>query len=518
MTHRVVACVLLLATSTTGADFAGSEQSDTFAALREVRTLAEQGQAKAQTALGVMYEYGLRTSESYAQAARWYRRAAEQGYARGQYHLGVMYANGRGVPEDDHQAVFWYRKAADQGDVHAQTALGVMYAEGLGVREDDRQAVFWYRRAAERGDADAQAMLGIAYFLGQGVPEDYVRGYAWLNLGASRVEAAKQARDRVRQFLDSTQIAEAHKLGRQLDTRIASRNQPAPASLHGNPVRLGKASSVTVRQVQVYLAMLGYGPDRTDGLPSERTTAAVRWFQQELGVTLTGEISEELLVLLRAMATASPREPAEAESSGSGFRVGRNGDIVTNQHVVDGCTRVTVNSGGRSHDASVQAVEPSDDLALLTASPDLGEAATFSESPRASLGEAVMVAGYPLQGVLATEFNVTTGNVSALAGPDDAKRLQLTAPVQLGNSGGPVLDHSGNVVGMVVGKLNAVGAAKLTGDIPQNVNFAVKGAVVRGFLDIHGVAYGRRPSNARLTSERIAELARSFTVAVHCWK
>ena len=117
------------------------------------------------------------------------------------------------------------------------------------------------------------------------------------------------------------------------------------------------------------------------------------------------------------------------------------------------------------------------------------------------------------------EFNVTSGNVSALAGlGDDAKRLQITAPVQRGNSGGPLLDGAGNVIGVVVSKLDAVRAAKLTGDIPQNVNFAIKGALVRGFLDIHGVAYRRRPSDAKLAPERLAELARGFTVAVHCWK
>ena len=79
-------------------------------------------------------------------------------------------------------------------------------------------------------------------------------------------------------------------------------------------------------------------------------------------------------------------------------------------------------------------------------------------------------------------------------------------------------DGTGNVIGVVVSKLDAGRAAKLTGDIPQNVNFAIKGALVRGFLDIHGVAYHRRPSNAKLAPERLAESAHGFTVAVHCWE
>ena len=211
--------------------------------------------------------------------------------------------------------------------------------------------------------------------------------------------------------------------------------------------------------------------------------------------------------------------PAEPVGSGSGFLVSRDGGTVTNHHVVDGCARVAVSRAGTSRDATVRAVDADDDLALLEAPPGTGEAATFSESPRASLGEAVTVAGYPLHGLLSRELNVTGGNVSALAGPgDDAKRLQITitAPVQQGHSGGPLLDGAGNVIGVVVSKLDAVRAAKLTGDIPQNVNFAIKGALVRGFLDIHGVTYRRRPSNAKLAPERLAELARGFTVAVHC--
>ena len=112
---------------------------------------------------------------------------------------------------------------------------------------------------------------------------------------------------------------------------------------------------------------------------------------------------------------------------------------------------------------------------------------------------------------------MTSGNVSSLVDlGDDAKRLQITAPVQPGNSGGPLLDNAGNVIGVVVSKLDAVRAAKLTGDIPQNVNFAIKGALVRSFLDVHGVAYRRRPSNAKLAPERLAEMARGFTAAVHC--
>ena len=72
--------------------------------------------------------------------------AAEQGDAKAQVDLGVMYANGDGVPENDAEAVKWFRKAADQGDAKAQFDLGVMYANGDGVPENDAEAVKWFRK------------------------------------------------------------------------------------------------------------------------------------------------------------------------------------------------------------------------------------------------------------------------------------------------------------------------------------------------------------------------------------
>lgn len=140
-----------------------------------------------------------------------------------------------------------------------------------------------------------------------------------------------------------------------------------------------------------------------------------------------------------------------AWSSGSGFVVGRGGEIAANHHVAEGCGRVTVSHPGGSYGARVLATDPDDDLALLQAPGPASGAATFSRSPRAGLGEAVTVAGFPLRGPLSGRLNVTSGNVSTLAGlGGDAKRLRITAPVQPGNSGGPQLDTAGNVVGVVV--------------------------------------------------------------------
>jgi Trypsin-like peptidase domain len=132
-------------------------------------------------------------------------------------------------------------------------------------------------------------------------------------------------------------------------------------------------------------------------------------------------------------------------------------------------------------------------------------------------GDPVVALGYPLSGLLATTVNLTVGNVSALAGlGDDSRYLQISAPVQPGNSGGPLLDASGHLVGIVTAKLDAALVARFTGDIPQNVNFALKAEVARTFLDSKGIAYQTAHSNQQLSPADVGEIARPFTVQIEC--
>jgi S1-C subfamily serine protease len=149
----------------------------------------------------------------------------------------------------------------------------------------------------------------------------------------------------------------------------------------------------------------------------------------------------------------------------------------------------------------------------------VGAIARFRQGRGIRPGDDIVVVGYPLRRLLASEMNVTTGNVSALAGPGDDRRFfQITAPVQPGNSGGPVLDTAGNAVGVVIGKLNAIRIARATGDIPQNVNFAISAGTARAFLDAQSVSYETAPSIEGFKPADVAAKARRFTVPVECWK
>jgi hypothetical protein len=160
---------------------------------------------------------------SYPLALRLLRPLAEQGNARAQAVLGLMYYHGRGMKQDDMEAAKWFRLAADQDEPRAQFNLGVMHAEGQGVPQDYVEAIKWYRLAAEQGEARAQFNLGNAYAEGQGTDQNYVLAYMWFNLAAPRFlpsEADRRRiaihnRDLTASRMSREQIAEAQRLSRE---------------------------------------------------------------------------------------------------------------------------------------------------------------------------------------------------------------------------------------------------------------------------------------------------------------
>lgn len=206
------------------------------------------------------------------------------------------------------------------------------------------------------------------------------------------------------------------------------------------------------------------------------------------------------------------------KSSGTGFAVSRQGHILTNYHVVEGCGSIRATVEGVQKELAVVGTDARNDLAVLKLPGSIPSIARFREGRNIRPGDSVVLVGFPLPGLLASEANVTTGTVSALAGlGNDTRFLQMTAPAQPGNSGGPVLDQSGHIVGVVVSKLNALLIAKATGDIPQNINFAINGAVAKVFLDSHGVGYETAASAKKLEPAEVGAAAKQFTFLLECY-
>lgn len=200
-------------------------------------------------------------------------------------------------------------------------------------------------------------------------------------------------------------------------------------------------------------------------------------------------------------------------SSGTGFAVSANGDLLTNNHVARDCSRLTVDG----HEASLKATDETFDLALVHVPALRNEDfATFAENP-APLNSDVTVAGYPLTGLL-SGLNVTRGSVTAMKGiGGDSTRMQISAPVQPGNSGGPAMNAYGHVVGVVAAKLDAQRVADAIGDIPQNVNFAVRGSMAKLFLHQNGISPRTAPAGDTLSPETIATRLTAITHFIECY-
>jgi S1-C subfamily serine protease len=259
-------------------------------------------------------------------------------------------------------------------------------------------------------------------------------------------------------------------------------------------------------QYQVLGLVSGYGfGTTTQGRPIKFTYG------------LSREESEKYIGQGPAAAAAAPNQPQTpaTRSTGTGFYVSRQGYIVTNAHVIDGCTTLTVHrSGAEAVPATKVAMDKTNDLALLQAVPGPAVAMLRAGRP-VRPGEQVVAFGFPLPSMVSSGGVLTTGAVNALAGlHDDIRFLQISAPIQPGNSGGPLMDMSGAVIGVTTSTLRSP-ATSATGALPQNVNFAIKTDVVQTFLAANGVS--AEPGGGRdLSAVDVGDRARTFTVLVEC--
>jgi len=205
---------------------------------------------------------------------------------------------------------------------------------------------------------------------------------------------------------------------------------------------------------------------------------------------------------------------ANAVSSGTGFAVGNGNSVLTNFHVVDGCKSVRIADVGPGQ---IKILDRRNDIAVIQPDRPITGPLRFRSDDQLKPGEEIIVIGFPLKGLLSSAPTVTTGIVSSLAGlRDDRTRFQISAPVQPGNSGGPVLDRAGNVVGMVVSKLNVLRIARMTGDIPQNVNFAIPVSIITSILDANSIKYQAGSSDGEKSVTEVVSGASPGVVSLEC--
>ena len=222
------------------------------------------------------------------------------------------------------------------------------------------------------------------------------------------------------------------------------------------------------------------------------------------------------------MPHARTGRPGRPFSSGSGIYIDEAGHVLTDSHVIANCPdlRVTREMSGETVGATLLANDVKLDLAVLRTGPRVADHARFRDSQTLRPGEMLVATGFPLNGLVSPEMAVTTGSLTAMSGLQGNRQVfQFSAPVQPGNSGGPVLDSSARVAGITTSVFNGLAFATLTGQsLPQNVNFATKADVARDYLAGVNVALSLQAgAGAGLDAASVADAARRFTARVECW-
>ncbi|HWC64137.1 MAG TPA: tetratricopeptide repeat-containing serine protease family protein [Rhizomicrobium sp.] len=449
---------------------------------------ADQGVAPAQTALGELYLKGTPSHKSDLPAAmHQFELAAYQNDPKAEYDLGFMYYTGMGTKQDYIASSGWFGKAANQGDAGAAAFLGTQFDKGLGVAEDAYRAVYYFGIAALQGNLMGLGLLGEKYLSGGGgLAQDYARAYLLLNIAASQAgytfhDQAVKGRDAAKAKLSPTELDAAQALAAFCTT---GNNGYALCIDDVTPVAVAAADP----------------------------PAAFARMQARLKANQRQQPSQ-----VASNAASSPGKP-QMVGNGTGFYVSGAGDIVTAAHVVTGCDGELRSPLGV---LKVVADDAQSDVALLTAGRKSPAFIRLRGGRGARVGEAVVAIGYPLQGILGQDQIVTTGTLSSLAGlQNDRRNIQISAPVQPGNSGGPIVGEDGALVGVLVSSISTMKMAEsIGGAIPQNTNFAVSIGTLQAFLNAHQVPYvlsdgqGTKKSSADIAAE-----AARYTMIIECWK
>ena len=458
---------------------------DIATAIKWLKTSADNGDALSEYKLGNAYLSGEAGGQkNYSEAKKYLARSFKQGELRAGLQLEWMQIYQLGVKTNNKKIIEYSIDLADKEDSTAQYYVGYAY---LGLK-DYKSAFKYLSKSAEQGNLDAIGILSILYSTGDGTSKNEAKAFELLRYCASQGHSGCQLL-----------LGEQYQAGRlvAMDYVLAYSwyNLSAPQRPEAEKKR------------HILDLIMG----STDIAEAQRLSA--KWKKGELIVR--EQLQEH-------GSTPQPSRPSglTKQSSGTGFFVSRQGHLMTNDHVVRGCSEIRIQ--GKNEALSVLRVDPTNDLALLqVVSGNTATSAPITSNPSTlRQGEDIVVFGFPLHTLLSSGGNLTPGVVSALTGiSNNTNSLQITAPIQPGSSGSPVLNRDGEVIGIVSSKLSDTKMVRATGSIGQNVNFATNGQTIKTFLDVNKVKYSTSSfSFGKKSTADLADEAKKWTTVVECWK
>lgn len=458
--------------------------------------------------LALGYKKGIGVPKDPKRAIDLFKKAAEKGHSGAQYFLGTSYYEGKGQKRNKNQGIFWLERSAKSGSSYAFYKLAKYYQNGKTKDSKDKYLTY-LRAAAVSGLASAQSDLHLLYYNGRRVLQDYKKAFYWGLVAAGQGMSAAQ-----------------NNVGYMYGAGKATKKTPRMA------VRWYRMAAEQGHSIAMYNMGLMY--DSGSGVKKNRilahkwfNLAASRGYQNAIAKRdrVERKLSPKAVDLAQRLArqwkVKRRLKDLRLISSGTGFFVNLSHWVVTNQHVVEECVRVAIQYNDRIWgDVTIIGARKDVDLALLRVNVAKGVQFSHGIAPIAPpgdspLGESVIVFGYPLTTVLSASGVLTTGFLNAHAGAGNDKRfIQISAPIQSGNSGSAVYDEKGRVIGVVRSTL-----AIWRGKIAQNINFAVKGSVLRKIIDsFHAPNYAFDDKTAPdLSVKERAALAKRNSARVLCY-
>jgi uncharacterized protein len=414
------------------------------------------------------------------------RKSAESGNAEAQLMLGLAYGDGKGVTKNTDEAVKWYRKSAEQGNARAQLMLGAAYYWGVGTPKNMADAVKWYRKSAEQGLAKSQYILGILYDSGEGVPKNLVEAVKWYRKAAEQGDVEAQL-----------SLGNAYALGEG----VPKDDIEALAWLK---IAAATGSQEAAKNCRILEQQIGISARKL--LAEQRTEEILKKIESSKQTRAKSEETGQKQL----------KTPDGPKGSGTGIFLTNDGLILTAAHVVRDSTMIKVGTHQGLKTAWVVKLDNFNDLALLKCE-GIFQSAPVKSSSGIKLGQSVFTIGFPNIEFQGFSPKMTKGEINSLSGlQDDPRHWQISVPVQPGNSGGPLFDEAGNVVGVVLSKLDAIKVAKFTGDLPQNVNYALKSIYALPLLEPFGanLAPESRVSSSPNKLEDVVERVQGAVVLI----
>ena len=267
-------------------------------------------------------------------------------------------------------------------------------------------------------------------------------------------------------------------------------------------------------KIQTKLNALGYYDKKIDGLWGKGTRLAVLRYATTIGVNAEATKSQIMETYESLFVSAKPPIKRKIVSSGTAFAVNTEGVLLTNEHVIDGCSTIVLARDRNEFPVTLLARDKDLDLAVLKANIQTSPL-NMSNEP-ISLMQDIFVAGFPFGDRLSKSLKVTRGIVSSMTGiGGDDKLFQIDAAIQPGNSGGPIYSTSGKVVGIVVSKLNDLTIFKEFNALPENTGFGIKIQYGMSLLERAGVPQSRISSETPVNQNLAAKLE-AATFLIKC--